>query len=106
MRNFKETLRFSIEQALDDGFAKHIPLTSDYLAGELKPVVEKMLKEGMEFDTSIETLNLCEQNADAVVSAHWEICCDGYYPYCSRCKQEPQGREMTKYCPNCGAKMG
>lgn len=38
-------------------------------------------------------------------TAHWEICCDGYYPYCSECKEEPQGREMTKYCPNCGRKM-
>lgn len=37
--------------------------------------------------------------------AKWEICCDGYYPYCSSCKREPQGREMTDYCPNCGAKM-
>lgn len=36
---------------------------------------------------------------------HWEICCDGYYPYCSVCKEEPQGRVMTGYCPNCGAKM-
>lgn len=38
-------------------------------------------------------------------TAHWDISCDGYYPYCSHCKSEPQGREMSKYCPNCGAKM-
>lgn len=38
-------------------------------------------------------------------TAHWDISCDGYYPYCSRCKSEPPGREMSKYCPNCGAKM-
>lgn len=37
--------------------------------------------------------------------AKWEICCDGYYPYCSNCRKEPQGREMTRYCPNCGAEM-
>ena len=37
--------------------------------------------------------------------AKWEICCDSYYPYCSNCHKEPQGREMTKYCPNCGAEM-
>ena len=36
----------------------------------------------------------------------WKICCDGYYPYCSVCKEEPIGRKMSKYCPNCGAKMG
>ena len=35
----------------------------------------------------------------------WEISCDGYYPYCSECKTEPQDGEMTNYCPNCGAKM-
>lgn len=35
----------------------------------------------------------------------WIINSDGYYPYCSICKNEPQGRIMTDYCPNCGAKM-
>lgn len=37
--------------------------------------------------------------------AHWYINPDGYYPQCSNCKNEPQGREMTDYCPNCGAIM-
>ncbi len=36
---------------------------------------------------------------------HWIICSDGYYPYCSECTKEPPGKEMTDYCPNCGAKM-
>lgn len=36
----------------------------------------------------------------------WYINSDGYYPYCSECKEEPKNRKMTKYCPNCGAKMG
>ena len=40
-----------------------------------------------------------------VVHSKWEICCDGYYPYCKHCRNEPQGRVMTKFCPNCGAKM-
>ena len=40
-----------------------------------------------------------------VVHAHWEIDCDGYYPYCSNCRQEPEGRVMSKFCPNCGAIM-
>ena len=46
--------------------------------------------------------------ADSVTiqkQAHWEIDCDGYYPYCSNCRHEPEGRTMTKYCENCGAKM-
>lgn len=41
MRNFEEILRFRIEQALDDGFAKHIPLTSDYLAEKLLATLDK-----------------------------------------------------------------
>lgn len=35
----------------------------------------------------------------------WIINSDRYYPYCSRCNNEPQGRIMTDYCPNCGAYM-
>ena len=37
--------------------------------------------------------------------AHWIINPDGYYPYCSNCKQEPVSRTMTDFCPNCGAPM-
>lgn len=44
-------------------------------------------------------------NVQEVVHGKWEICSDGYYPYCSVCTEEPRGMEMTKYCPNCGAKM-
>ncbi|MGN0686818.1 MAG: hypothetical protein ACI4KA_01775 [Oscillospiraceae bacterium] len=40
-----------------------------------------------------------------VVHAHWIICSDGYYPYCSRCREEPTSREMTKFCDHCGAKI-
>ena len=42
---------------------------------------------------------------DVETHGKWEICCDGYYPYCSVCKEEPSVGVMTKYCPNCGAKM-
>ena len=35
----------------------------------------------------------------------WLINPDGYYPYCSECKEEPKGRIMTKFCPECGADM-
>lgn len=38
-------------------------------------------------------------------TANWIICCDGYYPFCSVCGEEPPGREMTAYCPNCGRRM-
>ncbi len=38
-------------------------------------------------------------------SGRWLINSDGYYPYCSVCKNEPKSRIMTDYCPNCGAYM-
>ena len=40
-----------------------------------------------------------------VVHGEWIICSDGYYPYCSNCKQEPKGRVMSHFCPYCGADM-
>lgn len=44
-------------------------------------------------------------DVEPVKYAKWEICSDGYYPYCSNCKNEPQGGVMTPFCPNCGTKM-
>lgn len=46
-----------------------------------------------------------ESVADTAVHGRWIICSDGYYPYCSECKEEPSSGEMTNYCPCCGAKM-
>ena len=40
-----------------------------------------------------------------VVHGKWLINSDGYYPYCSECKEEPKSGIMTHYCPNCGCKM-
>ena len=37
--------------------------------------------------------------------AEWIICSDGYYPYCSRCGEEPVERKMTDFCSHCGASM-
>lgn len=36
-------------------------------------------------------------------TAHWDICCDGFYPFCSHCGEAAQ--HMTRFCPNCGRKM-
>lgn len=44
-------------------------------------------------------------DAVEVVHGRWIISSDGYYPYCSECKEEPKHGEMTNYCPNCGAKI-
>ena len=43
---------------------------------------------------------------EAAPEAKWEICVDGYYPYCPICGQEPPSGHMTRYCPNCGARLG
>lgn len=37
--------------------------------------------------------------------AKWVISTDGYYPYCSNCKNEPENGIMSNFCPYCGAKM-
>ena len=42
---------------------------------------------------------------NTVGTAKWLINSDGYYPYCSRCMNEPPSGILTKYCPECGAKM-
>lgn len=44
-------------------------------------------------------------STQSVTHGCWIINSDGYYPQCSECLKEPQGRIMTDYCPNCGAKM-
>lgn len=51
--------------------------------------------------------NYYESRADVepVRRGKWIINSDGYYPQCSECMKEPQGRVMTDWCPNCGAKM-
>lgn len=35
----------------------------------------------------------------------WKICCDGWYPYCSECGNEPKNGIMSNFCPDCGADM-
>ena len=42
---------------------------------------------------------------NTVPNGVWLINPDGYYPYCSRCKEEPKSGELSKFCPNCGADM-
>ena len=44
-------------------------------------------------------------DVEPVRHGRWLINSDGYYPYCSECKEEPKSGIMTHYCPNCGAKM-
>lgn len=50
-----------------------------------------------------EIVNL--DNNNSIAKGVWYINPDGYYPYCSRCKEEPKSGELSKFCPNCGADM-
>ncbi len=42
--------------------------------------------------------------AEQAQDARWQISSDGYYPYCPICGARP-GRK-TKFCAECGAKLG
>ena len=53
----------------------------------------------------IATKNQPAADVQEVRHGKWEINCDGYYPYCSNCKEEPKNGAMSDYCPNCGCKM-
>ena len=68
-----------------------------FSAWGVMPPIRKSINEAIEKSVAADVA--------PVVHSKWEICCDGYYPYCLNCRAEPPGREMTKYCPNCGAKM-
>ena len=60
-------------------------------------------------------VSLCKTLIDEVPSADveevkhgkwiWNINSKGYYQYCSCCKEKPKSGMITKYCPNCGARM-
>lgn len=38
---------------------------------------------------------------------YWEINCDGYYPYCPKCLNEPwpPSRNLPEHCPKCGVRL-
>ena len=39
-------------------------------------------------------------------TGRWVISSDGYYPYCSECRTEPQmkDRKLPTFCPECGSR--
>lgn len=70
--------------------------------------IEDLKKARWYLDRRIKELEESETETienEHIKTAHWIISSDGYYPYCSNCKNEPNGKEMTEYCPKCGYKM-
>ena len=71
--------------------------------------IEALKKHRFDYDALITICSKKLKNLPSVQSeqktGQWLINSDGYYPYCSTCKNEPKSRTMTDYCPNCGAFM-
>lgn len=49
--------------------------------------------------------NMPAADVQPVKHGRWKLRCYGDYPYCSSCNNEPKGREITLFCPNCGSKQ-
>lgn len=54
---------------------------------------------------AVDIMQIPAADVRPVVRSHWEISCDGWYPYCPACGAEPPGRAMTPFCPMCSANM-
>lgn len=74
-----------------------------------KTITEKLDRQLKRIENERTSGEMNEYNSsnesESVIHAYWEISSDGYYPYCSLCKNEPESGKRTYYCPNCGAKM-
>lgn len=75
---------------------------ADYLHAEKLTVDD--LHKLLESEKRIASISNGHEQSE-LKHGHWIISSDGYYPYCSVCKAEPESGKMTKWCPNCGAKM-
>lgn len=75
-------------------------------AKELEKQLRKRINNGAIRGWLLSMINQCPAaDVEPVKYGKWKFNCDGYYPYCSECNNEPDGGKLTKYCPNCGAKM-
>jgi predicted RNA-binding Zn-ribbon protein involved in translation (DUF1610 family) len=63
------------------------------------------LGETQTLETLKEAYKLIEEYDRTTSTAHWDINCNGYYPFCSACTATPKANNMSPYCPYCGAKM-
>lgn len=83
-------------------------MTVEEIKGQLTELIEdrkshlhRVKEEDYIYERDIEALEYAIERLDNI--AHWDINCDGYYPFCSACGESPM--KMSKYCPNCGSRM-
>ena len=88
-------------QAVKDAINEHLELATSGLGSD--SIVKKIYK--MAYNHVIDVISILPAIQPEQKIGRWIICSDGYYPYCSTCKNEPKSRAMTDYCPNCGAFM-
>ena len=105
-RELKRLLKLAIEDIDNRSFCSMCANHSDEnKCRKCKAITLDMFKwkHGDEAENILKNETLAE--FQPVSHAKWLIYSDGYYPYCSKCKCEPQNGRMTKYCPHCGAKL-
>lgn len=105
-RELKKLLKLAIEDIDNYSFCSMCVNRNDYdKCKKCKAMTLDMFKweHGDEAEKLLKSETLAE--FQPVVHARWEISSDGYYPYCKKCNARPENGKMTKYCPNCGAKM-
>ena len=72
---------------------------------DINQVLEEVVKDIRE----LPTVEIPESKTGGNIGKEgkWLINCDGYYPYCSLCGEEPERNnehQLPTYCPSCGAK--
>lgn len=84
-----------------EGRLKHL-LQSDVvrLYDELDPIISDYTRDISELDHLVFGSKREEKKEK---TAHWDINCDGYYPFCSHCGEATQ--HMSRFCPNCGYRL-
>lgn len=100
----------------EDRFAQYMGVTLDSISEKAKKYddFEWNTSETVEILGNIhdnpellpETVREQLSEQDEITHAKWNVCSDGYYPYCSNCSFEPaRGESLPEYCPDCGAVM-
>ena len=98
----------SILEIADSVIKKQNELLENNLIYEIKQkyyinIDKEELIKALQYDREQYDKGYHDGKAEGKKKGRWIINSDGYYPYCSECKYEP--KEMTHYCPDCGAEM-